>query len=135
MIYVVAPHLEREIVRAFMFDPLPEGDQRDYSASRCAMEVPLGVATLDEDRRKRLTKAEPGDVLILSPVITGTVRNRLVEVDVCRALYDHGSPTFKRLYKHDDKVFAPVTWVCRVELDLKKLPYLYEAYIFDQHVR
>jgi hypothetical protein len=133
--FVVKPRLAREIARQFQFVEKKEGEQQDYSINGTTMEVPLLRAALIEDRRKTLTKAKAGDIIILTPAVEMKVKHRIIHVELHEALYDHGKPTFKRLYRHDDKAFSTITWECTEPYDLEKLPYLLEVYIVDEHVR
>ena len=135
MIYVVKPRLAREIHRAFKFDPLPEGEQYDYSINTMSMEVPFHKAAMWDDRRKTVTKAKPGDCLYINAKLKMTVTNRIIHVELHPSLYVHGTPTFRRIYKHGEKMFTGIFWTCVEALDLEKLPYLYEAYIVDEVVK
>jgi hypothetical protein len=132
-VYVTQPGLAREVQRAFEFES-EEGKQLDYSISRYTLEVPLGKAVLEESG-KPLTNAKPGDEIELSATLVGKVKNRIVKLEVPAALYSHGVPSFKSVYRHNDAVFGTVVWRCRKPLDLRKLPFLYEVYIVDEHVR
>jgi hypothetical protein len=135
VIYVVSPRIGREAIRALKISSEVEGEQADYACSRYSVEVPFGKAYLADDKKKVLTQAKPGDVLVIEPKVSIEIQNRFVHVEVADQLYSHGRPTFKRLYKHGDKAFTPITWECLTALDLKKLPFLFEIYIVDEHVR
>ncbi len=135
MIYVTAPYLHREIFRAFEFTPPKEGTQHDVSISRVAVEVPFDNACLEEDQRKKLTKAKEGDRLILATKMAGVMKGRIVHLEVASQLYRYGRPLFKRIYKPGDKVFETVAWECTKDYNLEELPFLYEAFILDGVIR
>ena len=133
MVFVVEPRLKREVQKCFDFEP--QNGQLDYWCERLAAYFPLAKAALLEDAKKQLTKAKAGDKLVLIPSCHFTVRNRIIQVEVHQDLYTCGELSPRRLYKHGDKAFDSLVWTCNLDYDLKQLPYLYEVFIVDEHVR
>lgn len=135
MIYITAPYLHREVFRAFELKPPKDGEQHDFSISRTGVEVPFGWAALADDARKKLTKAKAGDELLLATKLSGTMKSRIIHLEVPDQLYRYGRPTFKRVYKPGDRVFGEVYWQCTKDYNLEELPFLYEAFILDGVIR
>ena len=133
--FVVKPRIAREIARQFAFNEREEGEQQDYAINQVSMEIPFFKAALAEDGRKTLTKVKPGDIVVIEPAVSFEVKNRIIMVEAHKALFDHGVPSFKRIYRHGDQAPTAVVWSCMDALDLEKLPYLLEVYIIDTHVR
>jgi len=133
--FVVSPRITREINKTFKFTPLEPGEQYDYSVSRATVEIPYGRAHHIEDKRRTTSSVKPGDIVVIEASVEVTLTNRIILVDVPAALYKCGRPTFKHTYKHGDKAFAPVHFECYSAIDLKSLPYLFEIYIYDLHLR
>lgn len=134
--YVVMPALTREVNRQLEFlDPSGE-PQADYSISRARVEIPLGAATLvGSDAKKSLTKAKEQDEIILRPKVLCRARHRVLHVECHPLLYSNGIPVFKRIYSEGDLINHAISWLVTKDTDLSTLPYLYEIYIVDQHVR
>ena len=139
MMYVVQPRLWREAIRCFSFQGLKEGEQADFSLSRVAMEIPFGSAMLLDDaaegKPRKVTKAKPGDLVVIQAAQTFKIHNRICHIEAHPKLYSAGRPVFKRLYGPDQEAFAPMSWECYQPVDLASLPYLYEVYIVDEHLR
>lgn len=133
--FAVQPQLRREHVRAFDVVSLVEGEQADYSVNQITFEVPFHQAVMTEDKRKKLTKCKPGDSLVLTPKVSLLVKNRIVVASAHQLLYTHGRPSYKTLYKHGDTMNLCVRWDCDEAFDLSTLPFLFEIFIYAQHVR
>ncbi len=82
-----------------------------------------------------LAKMQPGDVVLISPTVAMNVKNRIVVAQAHEKLYSHGRPSYKMWHRHGDIMNVVVRWECDKALEMKDLPFLYEAYIVDQHVR
>lgn len=133
--YVVQPQLRREAIRVFNVVSLVDGEQADYSTTLHTVEIPLWEGVHIEDQSTPCKKVQPGEVVLLMPKVSATVRNAIVQCEVHEDLYRYGKPTFKRLYRNGDSIELPVTWECHEPYTLSKLPFLYEAYIINQVIR
>lgn len=133
--YVVAPRLYRETMKCLEFTTTLPNETLDFSVSNHSVELPFGTARSLTDKKKSVTLGEAGDILVIEPQVQMVVKNRIVHLDVHPLLYKHGRPSFKRIWRHGEKPILTVTWECFEDYDLMDLPYLYDIYIIDEHVR
>lgn len=133
--FIVKPSLARDVQRNLTFYGVAEGEPADYTVENWSVTVPFYKAAVIEEPKKQLTKAKAGDRLYLIPKSHFDVSSRIVFVEVHPVLYRHGVPQFQRIYKSGDRADCGVVWECTVDLDLKKLPYLYEIYVVNEVLR
>ncbi len=135
--FAFMPMLRRDQARGLKFTSNVPGEQADYILGQHTVLVPLWKAQVEgEDGKKKfVTKVKAGDVVVFTPKVTVEITNRVVFAQPNELLYTHGVPSFKQIYRHGEFVSTFVRWTCDEDLDLKKLDFLYEIYICDQHVR
>lgn len=131
----VQPQLKREYNRAFDITSLVKGEPADYSVGQYSFEVYLHQAFNVDNKARPIAKAVPGDLIYLYPKVAMKIKNRIVEVEAHQKLYDYGTPSFKRRWHHGETLNCVITWHCLRELNMKDLPFLFQVYIDDQHVR
>lgn len=136
MSFVMIPsRVWREAERGLKIKSLDKNEMAaDYSVGRHAIEIPFGKATFLDEPKKSITSAKVGDRLVLAGKCSVEVANRVIEVRPCLSLYECGILSAPTTYKHGETVVNMV-WECTKDIDLKKLPWLYEIYIHDQSIK
>jgi hypothetical protein len=133
--FAVQPQIRREAIQAFDVKSLVAGEQADYSVTLHTVEIPLAAGAHIESPAVLCSKVKPGEIVLLTPKVSALVKNRIVHVEVHADLYRYGRPSFKRLWRHGETLATPVVWECFEPYQLTKLPFLYEIYIVNQHIR
>jgi hypothetical protein len=135
MTFVSLPaRLQREAARNLDVE-VPEGEPgADYSISRQTVELPFGRAHMFDDKKKNVAIAKPGDRLRIFTRGVVRVRNRIVQIAAHPMLHNFGVPTYRHIYRHGD-IIGSMTFECDEQLDLRKLPWLYEIYIHDLAIK
>ncbi len=127
--FVTRGRIQRELVRGCSVEGVVPGQQADYSLGAFSIELPFYKAHSAEDVRKPVTKAKPGDRLVIQTPVKLTVKRRFMTIEAHEKLYSHGTPSFKRMYSDGDVITGEMRWVCYQPLDLDALPWLVQVYI------
>lgn len=133
--FTIHPQIRREAVASFDAHSLVEGEQADYSVSYYTVEVPLHRAKPVDDKRRNVMEVDRGETVLLYPKVSLLVKKRIVIVEAHPRLYKTGAVSMKRVYRHGDVIADPIVYTAHEPVTLATLPFLYEVYIVDQHIR
>lgn len=134
MTFIVSPALRREVTRQLEFIDISGEPSADYSLGRVAVELPLGEAVIF-GTNKSVSRAKDQDTLVLRPKVLVKPVNRIIHVECHPLLYTNGEPVFRRMWHDGQTAPGALIWHVTKDTDLTKLPYLFEVYIYDLHVR